>query len=187
MKIEENMSRHVYGAVIRPSEDGGYWAEIPDLEGCFAQGKDYMDTIESISDGLETHLAALAEYGMPIPKANVVSADDGDVVYVYAILEQPQIDWQSNKNIAMTNYIYQAFLTPECEGGYSAEIPDLPGCYSEGDDFIEAIEAIADAGKTYISSLIKAGDIVPSVTVREIPIETREAWVCFEAGASYIA
>lgn len=79
------MGKYVYGAVIRPDEeDGGYWAEVPDLPGCFGQGDSYMDAVESISDGVETHLAALAEDGLPIPKATVVSADDGDVVYVYA-------------------------------------------------------------------------------------------------------
>ncbi len=79
------MGKHVYGAIIRPSEDGGYWAEVPDLPGCFGQGDDYMSTVESISDGIETHLAALREYGMPIPAAGPVPAvDGGEVVYVYA-------------------------------------------------------------------------------------------------------
>lgn len=78
------MGKHVYGAVIRESDEGGFWAEVPDLPGCFGQGGSPMEAIESISNGLETHLAALAEYGMAIPKASVVSADDGQVVYIYA-------------------------------------------------------------------------------------------------------
>lgn len=78
------MGKYVYGAIIKPSEDGGYWAEVPDLEGCFAQGDTFIDTVESISDGIETHLAALAEYGLPIPKATAISSDDGQVIYAYA-------------------------------------------------------------------------------------------------------
>lgn len=80
----KTMSKYVFGGIIRPSEDGGYWAEVPDLPGCFAQGNTYMDAVESLSDGVETHLAALTEYGMPIPKAEPVEASDGDVVYIYA-------------------------------------------------------------------------------------------------------
>lgn len=80
-----SMWKYVYAAIIRPDEeDGGYWAEVPDLPGCYGQGDTYIDAIESASDGIETHLAALAEDDMPIPKATVVTADDGDVVYVYA-------------------------------------------------------------------------------------------------------
>lgn len=79
------MGKHIYGAIIRPSDEGGFWAEVPDLPGCFGQGRDYMATIESIANGIETHLAALIECGMPIPAAGPVLCDDGgEVVYVYA-------------------------------------------------------------------------------------------------------
>lgn len=78
------MGKYVYGAIIRPSDDGGFWAEVPDLPGCFGQGDSFMDAVRSISDGVETHLAALAEYGMAIPAAGPVISEDGEVVYVYA-------------------------------------------------------------------------------------------------------
>lgn len=78
------MGKHIYGAVVRKSDEGGFWAEVPDLPGCFGQGDTLIEAVESISDGVETHLAALAEYGMPIPESSIVSADDGQVVYVYA-------------------------------------------------------------------------------------------------------
>lgn len=86
----------------------------------------------------------------------------------------------------MATFIYQAFLCPEEEGGYSAYIPDLKGCFSEGDTLIETVEMIADAGKTYISALVKEGEKVPVSTVREIPEGNREAWVSFEADPSYV-
>ncbi len=78
------MGKYIYGAVVRESDEGGFWAEVPDLPGCFGQGGTLMEAVESVSDGVETHLAALAEYGMPVPKASVVTSDDGHVVYVYA-------------------------------------------------------------------------------------------------------
>lgn len=71
------MGKYVYAAIVRPDvDDGGFWAEVPDLPGCFGQGEDYIGAIESVSDGIETHLVALAESGKPIPKATVISADD---------------------------------------------------------------------------------------------------------------
>lgn len=78
------MAKYVYGAVIRKSDSGGYWAEVPDLPGCFGEGSTFLEAVSSISDGLETHLAALAEYGMDIPAATQIEATDGDTVYVCA-------------------------------------------------------------------------------------------------------
>lgn len=86
----------------------------------------------------------------------------------------------------MESFVYQVFLTPEEGGGFSTEIPDLPGCYSQGDDFKEAVEMAADAGKTYIAALMKDGDRIPNATVRRIPEGDREAWVFFETDESYI-
>lgn len=86
----------------------------------------------------------------------------------------------------MEKFVYQAFLTPEEDGGFSTEIPDLPGCYSQGTDFKDAVEMTADAGKTYIASLMKDGDPIPSATTRDVPEGDREAWICFETDPSYI-
>lgn len=86
----------------------------------------------------------------------------------------------------MENLVYQVFLTPEENGGYSTEIPDLPGCYSQGDTLMEAIAMAADAGKTYVAALMEDGERIPTATVRDIPEGDREAWVTFEADPSYI-
>lgn len=87
------MTKYVYGAIVREDgEDGGYWAEVPDLPGCFGQGDTFMDAVESVSDAVETHLAALAADGAEIPAAGPVSADDGEVVYVYADPGTVQLD-----------------------------------------------------------------------------------------------
>lgn len=86
----------------------------------------------------------------------------------------------------MGKFVYQVFLMPEENGTYSTEIPDLPGCYSEGKDFKDAIEMAADAGKTYIAALLKDNNHIPEATVQEIPEGDREAWVFFETDASYV-
>ena len=76
--------KRVYGAIVRKSDEGGYWAEVPDLPGCFGQGENFADCVASVSDGVETHVAALLELGMDVPDPSRVQADDGEVVYVYA-------------------------------------------------------------------------------------------------------
>ena len=71
-----------FGTVIRKDDEGQYWAEVPDLVGCFGQGDTFNEAIESISDGLETHIASMLECGMDVPEPTKVTSNDGEVVYV---------------------------------------------------------------------------------------------------------
>jgi len=45
---------------------------------------------------------------------------------------------------------YNALFTPEEEGGYSVSVPDLPGCFSQGDTFEEAKKNTAEAIELYL-------------------------------------
>ena len=42
-------------------------------------------------------------------------------------------------------------FTPAIEGGYTATVPNLPGCISEGDSFEKAKKNIAEAIELYLS------------------------------------
>lgn len=56
----------------------------------------------------------------------------------------------------------QVILIPDLEdGGYTVEVPSLPGCISEGDTVEEALKNIRDAIKGYIESLEEDGLPVP--------------------------
>jgi antitoxin HicB len=56
----------------------------------------------------------------------------------------------------------QVILIPDLEdGGYTVEVPSLPGCISEGDTLEEALENIKDAIQGYIESLEDDGLPVP--------------------------
>lgn len=39
----------------------------------------------------------------------------------------------------MAKYVYPAVFTPEEEGGFSINFPDLEGCYTCGDDMFDAL------------------------------------------------
>ncbi|KKU88042.1 hypothetical protein A3A64_04625 [Candidatus Gottesmanbacteria bacterium RIFCSPLOWO2_01_FULL_48_11] len=45
---------------------------------------------------------------------------------------------------------YTVLFTKEPEGGYSVSVPDLPGCYSQGDTFEEAGANIKEAIELYL-------------------------------------
>ncbi len=57
------------------------------------------------------------------------------------------------KNKTAKVFKYTAVFTPEKTGGYSVEIPALPGCVSEGDTFEKALANITEAAELYLEDL----------------------------------
>jgi antitoxin HicB len=56
----------------------------------------------------------------------------------------------------------QVILIPDLEdGGYTVEVPSLPGCISEGDTIEEALANIKDAIEGYVECLEADGLPVP--------------------------
>ncbi len=67
------MSKLYYPAVFHVSEDiGGYWAEFPDLSGCFSQGETVDVTMENAKEALGLFLDQsddIYERNIPSPSA----------------------------------------------------------------------------------------------------------------------
>jgi antitoxin HicB len=57
---------------------------------------------------------------------------------------------------------YTVLLFPEpVEGGYSALVPSLPGCASQGETFEEALANVREAIQGHLETLEKLGEEVP--------------------------
>jgi len=56
-----------FSVVIHDAEEGGYWAEVPALGGCFAQGESIEETLADMKGAIETHLEFLHDEGREIP------------------------------------------------------------------------------------------------------------------------
>lgn len=61
-----------YILVIHEAEEGGYWAEVPALEGCFAQGETVEEVIADARSAIASHLAALRENGREVPSGTSI-------------------------------------------------------------------------------------------------------------------
>ena len=58
--------------------------------------------------------------------------------------------------------IYPAIFTPFDDGnGYTVEVPDLPGCVTEGDSMLEAIDMAQDAASGWILGELEEGNSYP--------------------------
>ena len=58
--------------IIHTADEGGYWAEVPALEGCFAQGETVEDALVDARGAIASHLQALRDDGQPVPAPHSV-------------------------------------------------------------------------------------------------------------------
>ncbi|MDG6996876.1 MAG: type II toxin-antitoxin system HicB family antitoxin [Nitrososphaerota archaeon] len=56
-----------YTVVLHKAEEGGYWAEVPALEGCFSQGETVEESMVNIKEAIKSHIVALKEEGQRLP------------------------------------------------------------------------------------------------------------------------
>ena len=49
--------------IIHRAEEGGYWAEIPVLPGCYVQGETLDELLAEAPEVIESHVEALREDG----------------------------------------------------------------------------------------------------------------------------
>ncbi len=70
---------------------------------------------------------------------------------------------------------YTVILIPEEEGGYSVEVPALPGCYTQGETKEEAISMVKEAIELYLESCKSHGESIPEETgVESLTVEVKE-------------
>ena len=63
---------------------------------------------------------------------------------------------------------YRILLDQDEEGVFTAEVPSLPGCISQGKSRTEAIKNIQDAIQGYLASLEKHNEPVPPPITEEM-------------------
>ena len=65
---------------------------------------------------------------------------------------------------------YRVILEPQPDGGYTAYVPALPGCISEGDDRAEALGNIREAIALYRETLVARNQTTPEIEEREVTV-----------------
>jgi predicted RNase H-like HicB family nuclease len=64
-------------------------------------------------------------------------------------------------SLSEANQMRQVILIPDPEGGFTIEVPSLPGCVSEGDTLEEALANIREAIDLYEDVLREDGKPIP--------------------------
>lgn len=56
---------------------------------------------------------------------------------------------------------YEIVVLPDPTGGYVAQIPDLPGCVTQGDTIQEALEMLEEAKRAWLEDALESGEEIP--------------------------
>jgi predicted RNase H-like HicB family nuclease len=59
-----------YAVVIHEEPQGGFWAEVPALPGCYSQGETVEELLENIREAMSGVLEVLKERGQE-PESNI--------------------------------------------------------------------------------------------------------------------
>lgn len=57
---------------------------------------------------------------------------------------------------------YRVFLRKEPEGGFTVNVPSLPGCITFGETLDEAMKMAREAIELYVESLLAHGEEIPT-------------------------
>jgi predicted RNase H-like HicB family nuclease len=76
---------------------------------------------------------------------------------------------------------YTVVLLADPRGGYTALVPALPGCVSEGDSVDEAMDMVSDAIRLYRESSEEHGEQAgieyPTTLIGELNTDSGDYWV----------
>jgi predicted RNase H-like HicB family nuclease len=57
----------IFNAVIKPAEEGGFYAYCPLLPGCVSEGETYAETVANIEEAIKGYVETMIEHNDPIP------------------------------------------------------------------------------------------------------------------------
>lgn len=66
---------------------------------------------------------------------------------------------------------YRVLLTQDEDGVFVAEVPNLPGCISDGKTRDQALTNVKEAIEAYLEDVEKHGDPLPSPVSEEVYVE----------------
>lgn len=102
-----------YPAIVH-AEEGQFWVEFPDLEGCYSEGDNLADAIANAADALGGYLCSMMDRGIEAPAASDVKAIDAGGDFVTIIVTDPLSFKRSTKSVKKTLTIPE-WLNDEAE------------------------------------------------------------------------
>ena len=103
-----------YPAIIH-EENGAYWAEFPDMEGCFTNGGSVAETLENAAEALGMHVCSLYDRGIEVKSpTDIRSMEAPKDGFVSMVVADPYKYKKDTRAVKKTLTI-QAWLNKEAE------------------------------------------------------------------------
>ena len=80
-----------YTVKVHPAEEGGFWAEVPALPGCFTQGENIEEIAMRAKEAIECYIASLAKDGMKAPIERIQKKKHEKPFFIPLIVRVPQL------------------------------------------------------------------------------------------------
>ena len=90
-----------YPAVIHP-EEGRYWVEFPDLEGCFSDGETLADAASNASESLGAFLCSLMDDGVTPASPSEISSVSCSSGFTTLVVADPLLYKKSTRSVKKT-------------------------------------------------------------------------------------
>ena len=87
-----------YPAVIHP-EEGRFWVEFPDLEGCFSGGDTLAEAAINAEEALGAYLCSLMERNLPVPPSTDIHDIHADGGFPSIVATEPLKYAKSTKSV----------------------------------------------------------------------------------------
>jgi predicted RNase H-like HicB family nuclease len=142
-----------YVVEIEEDEDGSFVAEVPSLPGCVSDGKTREEALANVKEAITGYLERLTAHGNPIPPP----------LTEHIVIVPAGLNGSETK--------YSVKIQEDEDGVFVVQVPELPGCISDGKTRNEALTNITEAIQLYLDDLKETGDPVPppkSETVVEV-------------------
>lgn len=105
--------KRTYPAIIH-QEDGRYWAEFPDVAGCYTDGDTVEDVIENASEALGGMLCLMLDEGEALPASTEISDIKPSDGFATLILTDPLLYKKDTRAVKKTLTI-PSWLNKESE------------------------------------------------------------------------
>lgn len=150
--------KYAYPAVLTyEKSEGVYYVNFPDIENCFTDGRSVAEALEMGEDALTLMLCRMEDDGIRLPEPTDIKkislGENETATLVFADTDEYR------RENAVKRIYYPAVFHPE-ERGYSVSVPDLDGCFSQGETAAEAAKMAVDAIGLYLDG----GKAVPAAS-----------------------
>lgn len=113
----------IYPAIFH-KEDGAYWVEFPDLEGCNSFGDSVSDTFENAKEALSGYCSVVLEQGNTLPVPSDISTIQVPENAFVSLVDAKPADYRKAVKKTLTIPAWLNTIAEEAHAPYSQILQD---------------------------------------------------------------